>query len=144
MAKFHKETEVALEEAAGRMKVQYDKYKHSARNYHARDHKKLDDKRVGPFEVLEKTGALAYKLKLPPHWKIHPCFNEKLLTPYISPVFPNQEQPPPPQPDLINSEEQWEIEEVLNSKTQKVRGKRGQPSTTSSSGKDRPGKTTPR
>ncbi|SJL16481.1 uncharacterized protein ARMOST_20007 [Armillaria ostoyae] len=79
--------------------------------------KKLDDKHVGQFKILEKTGASAYKLGLPPHWKIHPCFNEKLLTPYTPPSFPNQEQPPPPPPDLIEDEEQWELEEVLNSKT---------------------------
>ncbi|SJL16294.1 uncharacterized protein ARMOST_19814 [Armillaria ostoyae] len=40
------------------------------------------------------------------------------------------EQPPPPPPDLIDEEEQWEIKEVLNSKTRKVRGSQGQPSTT--------------
>ncbi|SJK99608.1 uncharacterized protein ARMOST_02916 [Armillaria ostoyae] len=95
-----------------------------------RPKKKLDDKRVGPFLILEKTGASAYKLKLPPHWKIHPRFNEKLLTPYEPPAFPNQEQPPPPPPDLIDGEEEWEIEEILDSKTQKVRAKRGQPSAT--------------
>ncbi|SJL10432.1 uncharacterized protein ARMOST_13818 [Armillaria ostoyae] len=132
MSKIHKETETMLEEAAGRMKKQYDKNKHTTIEYHVGDRmwldatnlhlphpkKKLDDKRVGPFEVLEKTGAAAYKLKLLPHWKIHPCFNEKLLTPFVIPAFPNQEQPPPPPPpDLIDREEQWEIEEVLDSKT---------------------------
>ncbi|SJL11310.1 uncharacterized protein ARMOST_14713 [Armillaria ostoyae] len=96
MAQIHKETETALEEAAGQMKAQYDKHKRPAREYRTGDKvwldatnlhlprpkKKLDDKRVGPFLVLEKTGASAYKLKLPPHWKIHPRFNEKLLTPF--------------------------------------------------------------
>ncbi|SJL11766.1 uncharacterized protein ARMOST_15175 [Armillaria ostoyae] len=144
MAKIHKETETALEEAAGRMKAQYDKHKRPAREYHAGDKvwldttnlhlprpkKKLDDKRVGPFLILEKTGASAYKLKLPPHWKIHPRFNEKLLTPFVPPAFPNQEQPPPPPPDLIDGEEEWEIEEILDSKPRKVRGKCGEPSTT--------------
>ncbi|SJL03603.1 uncharacterized protein ARMOST_06960 [Armillaria ostoyae] len=119
MAKIHKETEAALEEAAGRMKKQYDKNKHDTRNYSTRDLKKLDDKHVGPFEILKKTGASAYKLKLPPHWKIHPCFNKKLLTPYVPLAFPNQEQPPPPLPDLIDREEQWEIEEILNLKMRK-------------------------
>ncbi|SJL18204.1 uncharacterized protein ARMOST_21782 [Armillaria ostoyae] len=144
MAKIHKETKEALEEAAGQMKVQYDKHKHPSQEYHARDlvwldttnlhlprpKKKLNDKCIGPFKILEKTGMSAYKLKLLPHWKIHPHFNEKLLTPYIPPTFPNQEQPPPPPPDLIDNEEQWELEEVLDSKTHKVRGKRGQPSMT--------------
>ncbi|SJL16145.1 uncharacterized protein ARMOST_19664 [Armillaria ostoyae] len=144
IAQIHKETEKALEEAAGRMKAQYDKHKRPAREYHAGDKvwldatnlhlpcpkKKLDDKRVGPFLVLEKTGASAYKLKLLPHWKIHPRFNEKLLSPFEPPTFPNQEQPPPPPPDLIDGEEEWEIEEILDSQTRKVRAKRGQPSST--------------
>ncbi|SJL15540.1 uncharacterized protein ARMOST_19041 [Armillaria ostoyae] len=132
MTQIHKETEAALEEAAGRMKRAYDKHKHDANEYHIGELKKLDDKRVGPFKILEKTGASAYKLKLPPHWKIHLCFNKKLLTPYTPPppVFPNQEQPPPSPPDLIDGEEEWEIEEILNSKTRKVHRKRGQPLTT--------------
>ncbi|SJL07267.1 uncharacterized protein ARMOST_10610 [Armillaria ostoyae] len=144
IAKIHKETEAALEEAAGRMKTQYDKHKRPAHEYNVGDKvwldatnlhlprpkKKLDDKRVGPFLVLEKTGASAYKLKLPPHWKIHPRFNKKLLSPFEPPSFPNQEQPPPPPPDLIDGEEEWEIEEILDSKPRKVRAKRGQPSTT--------------
>ncbi|SJK97334.1 uncharacterized protein ARMOST_00586 [Armillaria ostoyae] len=144
MTKIHKETEEALEKAAGRMKVQYDKHMCLPKDYHAGDlvrldttnlhlprpKKKLDDKRVSLFKILEKTGASAYKLALPPHWKIHPRFNEKLLTPYTPPSFPNQEQPPPPPPDLIDEEEQWELEEVLDSKTRKVHTKRGQPSTT--------------
>ncbi|SJL13522.1 uncharacterized protein ARMOST_16966 [Armillaria ostoyae] len=118
------------------MKAQYDKHRHPSKEYRIGDlvwldttnlhlprpKKKLDDKRVGPFIILEKMGASAYKLKLPPHWKIHPHFNEKLLTPYVAPAFPNQEQPPPPPPDLINNEEQWEIKEVLDSKPRKVFG----------------------
>ncbi len=62
-------------------------------------------------------GAAAYKLKLPVHWKIHPRFNEKLLIPYTPPAFPNQEVPPAPPPELINDEEEFEIEEILDSKT---------------------------
>ncbi|SJL04345.1 uncharacterized protein ARMOST_07711 [Armillaria ostoyae] len=112
MTKIHKETETALEEATGHMKAQYDKHKRPSKDYHIGDlvwldttnlhlprpKKKLDDKRVGPFTILEKAGASTYKLKLPPHWKIHLHFNEKLLTPYVPPLFPNQEQPPPPPP----------------------------------------------
>ncbi len=97
MATIHKEMQAALEKATGRMKAQYDKKKHTACEYHIGDQvwldasnlhlpqpkKKLDDKRVRPFEIINKAGAAIYKLKLPPHWKIHPCFNEKLLMPYI-------------------------------------------------------------
>ncbi|SJL01337.1 uncharacterized protein ARMOST_04657 [Armillaria ostoyae] len=137
MTRIHKETEEALEKAAGNMKAQYNKHKRPSKDYHAGDlvwldatnlhlprpKKKLDDKCVSPFKILEKTGTSAYKLKLPPHWKIHPRFNEKLLTPYTPLSFPNQEQPPSPPPDLIENEEQWELEEVLDSKTRKVHWK---------------------
>ncbi len=112
------------------MKAQYDKGKRTARNHQIGDRvwldatnlslprpkKKLDDKCIGPFEIIEKAGASAYKLKLPLHWKIHPRFNEKLLTPYVLLAFPNQELLPPPLPDLINDEEEFEIEEVLDSR----------------------------
>ncbi len=139
MMTIHKETQKALDEAAGRMKVQYDKGKRTARNYQIGDRiwldstnlslprpkKKLNDKCIGPFEIIEKAGASAYKLKLPPHWRIHPCFNEKLLTPYVLLAFPNQELPPPPPPDLINDVEEFEIEEVLDSRPQTLRGWKG-------------------
>ncbi len=142
MTIIHKEAEKALNEAAGQMKTQYDKGKCPARSYQVGDRvwldstnlslpqpkKKLDDKRVGPFEILEKAGASTYKLKLPPHWKIHPRFNKKLLTPYVPPAFPNQELPPPPPPDLINNEEEFEIEEVLDSRPRTIRGRKGQKS----------------
>ena len=58
-----------------------------------RPNKKLEDKHYGPFEVLEKIGASAYKLKLPKDWRpIHPVINEVLLSPAIKPKFPNQDK----------------------------------------------------
>ncbi len=142
MSNIHRETRDALQKAAGSMKRQYDKQKTVSRDYQIGDRvwldstnlhlprpkKKLDDKRVGPFTILEKAGAAAYKLKLPVHWKIHPRFNEKLLTPYVPPSFPNQEVPPAPPPELINDEEEFEIEEILDSKLRTIRGGRGKKS----------------
>ncbi len=139
MSQIHKETCNTLEKAAENMKKQYDKKKQKARDYQVSDKvwldatnlhlphlkKKLDDKRIGPFTILDKTGAAAYKLKLPPHWKIHPHFNEKLLTPYILPAFPNQEIPPLPPPELINDEEEFEIEEILDSRPRTICRGRG-------------------
>ncbi len=142
MSDIHRETRDALQKAATSMKRQYDKQKTSSRNYQVGDKvwldstnlhlprpkKKLNDKRVGPFTIIDKAGAAAYKLKLPSHWKIHLRFNEKLLTPYIPLAFPNQEIPPPPPPDLINDEEEFKIEEILDSRPCTIHGGRGKKS----------------
>ncbi len=136
MSQIHKETRDALKKAADNMKMQYDKKKWPARDYQVGDciwldaanlhlprpKKKLNSKRISPFTILNKAGATAYKLKLPPHWKIHPHFNEKLLTPYVPPAFPNQEILPLPPPDLIDDEEYYKIEEVLDSRPHTICG----------------------
>lgn len=141
MQEIHSTAQKSLEKAASQMKAQYDKSKRSAVEYKVGDKvwldmtnlhlprpkKKLDDKRIGPFEIKDKKGALAYTLKLPTNWKIHPTFNESLLTPYIPPAFPNQEQPPPPLPDLIDGEEHYEVEKILDSRQRTVQGRRGEP-----------------
>ena len=74
---------------------------------------KLSHKWEGPFEVLEVLSPLVYKLQLPKSWKIHPVFHASLLLPYKENVVhgPNFPQPPP---DLIEGEEEWEVEAILN------------------------------
>src|SRR5271170_3662727 len=44
--------------------------------------KKLDHPHAGPFKVLAKHGNSSYELALPKTWKIHPIFNELLLSKY--------------------------------------------------------------
>ncbi len=141
MQKIHAEAKRALEKAANQMKAQYDKKKCPVIEYQVGDKvwldmtnlnpprpkKKLNDKRTGPFNIVSKKGASAYTLKLPTNWRIHPTFNKALLTPYAPPAFPNQEQPLPPLPDLINGAEHYEVEKVLNSRECKVRGKAREP-----------------
>ena len=58
---------------------------------------KLTPKRFGPFTIIHKFSNLVYKLKLPPHWKIHPVFHASLLSPYIETELhgPNPKNPPP-------------------------------------------------
>ena len=78
-------------------------------NYPSR---KLAPKRLGPFEILQVLSPLTYRLKLPPTWKIHDVFHTSLLSSYkeTSTHGPNFPSPPP---DLVNSEEEYEVEKIL-------------------------------
>ena len=81
-----------------------------------RPSQKLSDRRLGPFEILEKIGEVNYKLKLPEKYQIHPVFHVELLTPYhASRLIPH---PPPnrPPPELIDDREEFAVEEVLDSR----------------------------
>jgi hypothetical protein len=86
-----------------------------------RPSKKLSEKRLGPFEVLEKVGRSAYCLKLPLSWKIHPVFNELLLRPHVGPKFPGQDIYNKPPPELIDDEEEYEVEEILDTRIRRKR-----------------------
>ena len=41
--------------------------------------RKLADKFVGPFEVLEQVGEVSFRLKLPSHWRVHDVFHVSQL-----------------------------------------------------------------
>lgn len=120
MKKMGEQAEKALKKAKESMKKQYDKKRKGAVEYEKGDQvwldavnlpleegtRKLAPKRVGPFEVIEKVGQAAYRLKLPKSMsRIHPVFNEVLLTKHIPPAFeiqklkikiPAMVPPPPP------------------------------------------------
>ncbi|EGE08388.1 hypothetical protein TEQG_08800 [Trichophyton equinum CBS 127.97] len=78
--------------------------------------RKLDHKYLGPFQVLEKWGSQAYKLKLTPAYnKIHPVFHVSLLEKYKQ----REGKTPPPGPELVDGEEEWLIDEILEKKVNK-------------------------
>jgi hypothetical protein len=84
--------------------------------------KKFTPKHVGPFKVLGKIRNTSYKLQLPRQWRIHPVFHESRLTPFIPPSCPQQKKAPPPTPELIGGELQYEIEAIIAHRN-KGRGK---------------------
>jgi hypothetical protein len=82
---------------------------------------KLSHRKLGPYLVLEKIGSHAFKLSLPHTMRIHPVFHINLL----QKCHPDPHGRDPPQPPPIiteEGEEEYEVEEILDSKW-KGRGK---------------------
>lgn len=120
----------ALGLAAERMKYFYDQNRSAAPEFEPGDRvmldgknlrverpsKKLSDKFYGPYEVKRKIGQLDYELKLPKSMStIHPIFHVQLLSKHQQNTIPGRVQPQPP-PVIIDGDEEWEVEEVLDSR----------------------------
>jgi len=77
---------------------------------------KLSHRRLGPFEIECQVGPLAYRLKLPHGMRqLHPVFNiVKLSAAPEDPILGRKPQAPLP-PIVVNGEEEWEVEEILDS-----------------------------
>lgn len=131
MKKIREEAQAAIEAAHATMKRYYDHKRSNSQEFKVGDlvwlegtniktdrpTKKLEDKRYGPFKILEKVGKSAYRLQLPSRWKaLYPVQNEVSLWPYTPPSYPSQKKDPPPPPDLIQGEKEYEIEELVNSR----------------------------
>ena len=79
--------------------------------YTDRPYKKLDNKILGPFKVIEKRGSL-YKLDLPNTIKVYPVFLIVLLFKDSDNALSGQVNEPPP-PINIEGELEYEVEEIL-------------------------------
>jgi len=77
---------------------------------------KLSPRWYGPFMVAAQISKVAYRLKLPPHWKIHDVFHASLLTSYKETNIhgPNFIELPP---NVIEGEPEWEVEQILKERT---------------------------
>jgi len=80
-----------------------------------RPSKKLDYKKIRPFQILAEIGTSAYKLALPPSMAIHNTFHISLLDPYQDNRFPSQIKEPPP-PIQIEGEDEYEDDEITDSR----------------------------
>jgi hypothetical protein len=123
------DAESALKFAADAMKRDYDRKRRPSADFQIgeevlleatnlttnRPSKKLDDKRFGPFKILQKIGSSSYKLDIPKTWKtIHPVFNESLLTRFVPPVAKHQKINSRPNPVMKAQKPEWEIEKILD------------------------------
>src|ERR1700733_990203 len=77
--------------------------------------RKLTPRHEGPFAIEKIITLLAYQLKLPVQWRIHPVFHVTLLSRYRETDVhgPNYLLPPP---DLIDGQEEHEVEALLSHK----------------------------
>ena len=73
---------------------------------------KLQKRFVGPFEIIEKIGAQAYKLKLPDNWSIHDVFHVSLLKKWKTSVFCSEDAAPTEELDL-EAKEPKKVEKIL-------------------------------
>lgn len=75
--------------------------------------KKLIQRTIGPFEVMEKINPMVYRLRLPDSYPMHPVFNIEHLRKYkpSPPEFGDRTTLPPTR-DFIASEE-YEVEAII-------------------------------
>ena len=74
---------------------------------------KLAPKRHGPFHIKRMVSNVAAQLELPPAWTIHDVFHTSLLTPFRETNQYGDNFPRPP-PDVIDGEEEFEVEAIIN------------------------------
>jgi len=85
----------------------------------SRRSKKLTEQFVGPYKVKKIVSANAVELDLPSTIKIHPVVNVSRIKKYTSQVDGQRKETP--KPVIIEGEEEWEVEKILNKR--KVWGK---------------------
>ena len=76
---------------------------------------KLAPRRHGPFIITKVMSPVSYQLQLPHQWRIHPVFHIDLLTPYRE-TKTHGENYQRPLPELVDNEEEYEVEAVLDSR----------------------------
>jgi hypothetical protein len=85
----------------------------------------LQSLRTGPYPIIEVVSPVAYRLALPHNMRIHPVIHVSKLIPYNEPgIFPQRPVArPPPAPTIIDGEEEYEVEQILDKRIQR-KGKR--------------------
>ena len=131
MKESNEEAKAALAKAKDDMARYYDQRRTPAPEYRpgdkvyldasdistTRPSRKLSHKHLGPYVVESKVGNLAYKLKLPRSMsRIHPVFHVVKLTPAVTDPIIGRRARPPPAPTIVNGEEHFEVEEILDSR----------------------------
>jgi transposase InsO family protein len=130
MANTLEEVKNNLKEAQGRQKIQADKKRAEAPIYSPGDKvwlatenlrltrasKKLTEKWIGPFPVIEMVGSNAVKLKLPRTIKIHPVVNISRIKPYKERLTGQPVVAPGPLEVTEDRDVEWEVDFIVDSR----------------------------
>ena len=76
---------------------------------------KLGHKFIGPYKIMRIISPVAVRLKLPRSMRIHPVFHVSLLKAAVPNPFPERTRPPPEAIE-IDGQEQFVVEEILDSR----------------------------
>jgi transposase InsO family protein len=135
MMQMQDEAKAALMHAAEEMSKYYDRNRAKAPEYHVGDQvwlnarnystdrptKKLDHKWLGPFKVLKIISRAALKLQLTAKERgIHPVVSASNVRKYHADRISERPTYQMPGPTLVDGEEEYEVEEILDSKV--IRG----------------------
>ena len=124
------EAKSALAKAKDDMAQYYNQHRTPAPEYQVGDRVYLDASNIrttcpsqklahhylGPFTIVWKVGWNAYWLRLPTSMShLHPIFNVTKLLPTPSNPIPGRKTSPPPPPELVDREEHYVVEQILDS-----------------------------
>src|SRR6202041_3081349 len=88
----------------------------------SRPSKKLAHKFLGPYVIEHRVGPSAYRLRLPRSLnRLHPVFPVVKLKPAPADPIPGRQSKPPPDPILVDGEEHYEVEAILDSRMSRGR-----------------------
>jgi len=74
--------------------------------------KKLTERFIGPYKIKKIVSPNTVELELPSTVKIHPVVNVNRICKYIGQVEGQKKEQPAPV--IIEGEEKWEVERILN------------------------------
>jgi len=77
-----------------------------------RQSEKLVERFIGPYKIKAIISSNVVELELPASVKIHPVVNVSQIKQYIDQVDGQRKEMP--QPVVIEEEEEWEVEKILN------------------------------
>jgi hypothetical protein len=80
----------------------------------------FEPRNLGPFLITQKISSHAYKLKLPPSFRIHPLIHIRYLTKHKSTdKFKSRYVPPPPETTMNDGTIEFEVDSILSHKVRK-------------------------